>query len=295
MLSFKKKKFEFSIAKTLVFIFVALWCLSFLYCIGWALLTTFKSVREFVIQKNIMGFPDKWAFDNYTEAWNLGFYVQVKGNIYANIYDMFLNSVIYATGCTFFAVFSKLITAYACAKYKFPLKKVLYAVAIVTMILPIVGAMPSTLKIMRALNLYNTFIGCFLMNAGFHGLYFLLFYAAFASTSDTYMEAARMDGAGHLRIMFQIMIPLVWPTVVAVMLVLFINYWNGYELPMLYLPSRPTISYGLYLLTLKTNNHFSEAPRQLAGAFIICLPILTVFIIFKNKIMNNMSLGGIKG
>jgi ABC-type glycerol-3-phosphate transport system permease component len=242
-----------------------------------------------------MGFPKKWAFENYSEVWDLGFYVQVRGNIYANIYNMFFNSILYAAGCTVFAVFSKLITAYACAKYTFPFKKALYAVAIVTMILPIVGAMPSTLKIMRSLNLYNSFIGCFLMNAGFHGMYFLLFYAAFSSISDTYMEAARMDGAGHFRVMMQIMIPLVWPTVVAIMLVLFIGYWNGYEQPMIYMPSKPTISYGLYLLTLKTNNNFSEAPRQLAGAFIICLPILAVFIAFKNKIMNNMSLGGIKG
>ncbi|MBQ4268608.1 MAG: carbohydrate ABC transporter permease [Clostridia bacterium] len=292
---FKKKKFEFSVSKILVFLFVLLWCATFLYCMGWGLITTFKTVREFVIQKNIMGFPKRWAFENYTEVWKLGFYVQVRGHIYANIYNMFFNSVVYATGCTVFAVFGKLITAYACAKYDFPLKKLLYAVAVVTMILPIVGAMPSTLKIMRLLGLYDTFIGCFLMNAGFHGLYFLLFYAAFASTSDTYMEAARMDGAGHLKIMIQIMIPLVWPTVVAVMLMLFISFWNGYEQPMMYMPSKPTISYGLYLLTLKTNNHFSEAPRQLAGAFIICAPILLVFILFKNKIMNNMSLGGIKG
>lgn len=291
----KNKKIEFSVSKILVFLFVLFWCATFLYCIGWGVITSFKSVREFVLQKNIMGFPAKWAFENYSEVWRLGFYVQVKGNIYADIYDMFLYSVLYATGCSFVAVFSKLITAYACAKYKFPLKKTLYILAVITMILPIVGAMPSTLRIMRALKLYDSYIGVVLMNAGFHGMYFLLFYAAFASISDTYMEAARIDGAGHFRIMFQIMIPLVKPTIIAVMLMLFIGFWNGYEQPMMYWPSKPTISYGLYLMTLKTNNSFSEAPRQLAGAFIVCLPILIVFIAFKNKIMNNMSLGGIKG
>ena len=292
---FKKKKIEFSVAKLLVFLFVSLWCVAFLYCIGWAIVTSLKSNLEFIVFQNIMDWPEKWEFENYVAAWNEGFNVQVFGDNYADIYDMFLNSIIYATGCTLFAVFSKLITAYACAKYDFPGKGILYAVAIVTMILPIVGAMPSTLRVMRFLNLYNTFIGCFLMNAGFHGMYFLLFYAAFASVPNTYIEAARMDGAGHFRIMVQIMIPLVIPTVIAVMLVVFISYWNGYEAPMMYLSNRPTISFGLYLLTLKTNGGFSDAPRQLAGAFIICLPILAVFLIFRNKIMNNMSIGGIKG
>ena len=300
----KKKSIvrEFSIFKVLAFVFVLVCCLIFLACLLWAFLTSFKWDVEFHTFGNILGLPKEgWRFDNWYKTFQEGIAVDVTVKKAEGLFitetryieTLFLNSILYAVGCTVFSVMCRVVTAYVVAKYTFPGRKVLYTISIVTMILPIVGSMPSMIRVLNDLGLYDTLAGTILMNGGFQGLYFLLFYSAFVGVSDTYLEAARIDGAGHFRVMGQIVMPLVTPTIIAIMVMQFISFWNGYEQPMVYMPNTPTISYGLY--RLQQRKGYSETPRQLAGAVMACIPILIVFIIFRNKIMNNMSIGGIKG
>ncbi len=76
------------------------------------------------------------------------------------------------------------------------------------------------------------------------------------------------------------------------MLLSFISFWNDYYTPMVFLPENPTMSYGLFLF--QTDNKAS-VPVQLSACLLACLPILAVFVAFKDKIMSNVTMGGIKG
>ena len=78
-----------------------------------------------------------------------------------------------------------------------------------------------------------------------------------------------------------------------VWLLTFVGLWNEYQIPLLYIPQKPTISYGLFLFY---SNMTHDTPYKLAACIVVLVPILLLFIIFKNKLMGRLSLeGGVKG
>ena len=201
----------------------------------------------------------------------------------------------YTVGGAFFATVTPCFVSYVCAKYDYKFSKVLYSIVIITMILPIVGNLPAMLDVMNTLNIYDTFIGNWLQKANFLGMYFLIFFAAFKSLPNDYMEAAYIDGANEYSVMFKIMLPLVAPTFLTIMLIHFIDCWNDYMTPLLYLPSHPSIGYGVYKMSTSTVTGMGTAPMKMASCLIMVIPTVTVFVIFKDKLMGNLSMGGIKG
>ena len=90
------------------------------------------------------------------------------------------------------------------------------------------------------------------------------------------------------------MFPMVGTIFTTVMLMSFIGMWNDYQTPLLYLPSHPTLAYGIYDLSKTNINDLNNVPARVAGCVILLVPILTVFISFRKKIMGNISIGGIK-
>ena len=291
------------------FLILGIYTITLFFPLIWALINSLKAKFDFLDNNYLYGLPralmendptglrSGWHFDNYIKAFQL-MYIQitVTGAPPRNIYapQMMLNSLLYALGCTFMATASHFVTAYACAKYKFKLGKIIYTIVIVTMILPIVGALPSEIQMARSLGFYDNYFGVLIMKGGFLGMNFLIFYASFKTIPDSFAEAAKIDGAGHWRIMLLIILPLSIRTVSAIALILFIGFWNEYYTPMIYLPSMPTIAYGLYRFQFAVDNSVS-VPIQLAGGFIVCVPILIIFVIFRNKIIGNISMGGLKG
>ncbi len=291
----EKKKVHTSVFGWIGFAIICLYIFTLFFVLGWALITSLKTAQEFgtVSNGNIMGFPKKVTFENYIEAFtSFRIRLNVAGEVYAYIEDMFLNSCLYVFGCSFVTVASRLLVAYAVAKFDFVGKRAIYMIVIVTMIIPIIGSLPSEVKIVHALGLYDTLIGAYIMKAGFTGMNFLIFYAAFRSISNTYMEAAEIDGAGHFRVLFSIMIPLVKTVIMAIFITTFISFWNEYYTQMMYLPSMPGFAYGLYRFT---SSNTGNIPGYMAIALMISVPIIIIFICFRNMIMGNITIGGIKG
>ena len=171
----------------------------------------------------------------------------------------------------------------------------MFLIVVITMSLPIVGAYPSEIQLLVNLNLYNKFSGVFLMRSSFLGVYYLIFYATFKSLGNDYVEAASIDGASEFKTMIKIMFPLARTTFFTVFLLLIITYWNDYQAPMLYMPLNATLSYGLFSLEHGSiDNSLSHDTVHMAGVVMVIIPILTLFAIFKNRIMNNINMGGIK-
>ena len=88
------------------------------------------------------------------------------------------------------------------------------------------------------------------------------------------------------------MLPLVKSTILAVGVMVFIGFWNDYQTPMIYMPSHATISFGLFQFTNASGGSPSEV---LAASIVVMLPMLIIFIIFKDKFIGNLTVGGIKG
>ena len=279
----------------ILYVIVAVYCLSMVYVLLFGLINSLKNATDFE-WLNPFGFPHKefgWKFDNYSKVLK-EFKVSSMsmGGEEVGFMGMFVNSLLYAVFMSLLSMATQIMVAYAIAKYDFRLKPLLYGVAVIVMLLPIIGSLASEVQMADTFNFRNNLLGICLMKCKYAGLYFLVFYATFRSVSWTYAEAAQIDGAGHLKIFIEIMLPLIKSTVFAVFILLFIEFWNDYYTPMIFLPQSPTMSYGLFVF--QTDNRASQ-PIQLAACLLTCLPILVLFVVFKNKIMGNVTMGGLKG
>ena len=285
----KQKKFSvMSVLLMVVLLFYSVLLVS-MFC--WCLLNSVKDGID--MSTRPFGLPQFWMFENYAAVFK-NMRVQTISTPIRWVYfeEMFLNSILYSLGCTIAATMTPCIVAYLTAKYNFRLNKVMHGLVIITMILPIVGSLPSELSLVKALNFYDHIWGMYILKANFLGMYFLVFYATFRSLSWEYAEAAFVDGASHFTVMTRIMLPLVKSTILAVGVMVFIGFWNDYQTPMIYMPSHATISFGLFQFTNASGGSPSEV---LAASIVVMLPMLIIFIIFKDKFIGNLTVGGIKG
>ncbi len=275
---------------------LGVYVLSMIAMFLWALNTSLKTVDSFDF--DTIGLTKDFAFENYATAYLNGFAKEVPsadGTRWVYIEEMFLNSLLYAGGGAFCQMICSCVVAYLTAKYDNPFSRLLHNVIIITMILPIVGALPSQVQIMDFLHLRNTMVGMWIMKFGFTNIYYLIFYGAFKSTSWGYAEAAIIDGANHFQVFFRIMMPLVKPLMGVVFLVFFIEYWNDYQVPMLFLDDQPVLSLGLFEFFKSFEQELSTPVVKTAGGVIVLMPLLILFIAFKDKLMGNLTEGGIKG
>lgn len=273
---------------------LVVYVLSMVVLIGWAFMTSFKSPNDF--RTNAVGFPSSWEW-NYSFVYN-NFYVPLltdEGLKAVFMESMFLYSILYSLGCAFFNTLVPCITAYLCARFDYKFSKVIYTTVIVVMILPIVGSLPAELQMAKNTGLYDSIWGLWVMKANFLGMYFLVFYDGFKGLSMTYTEAAKIDGASNMHILVSIVLPLVKNIFFTVMLVNFIGFWNDYQVPLLYMPSYPTVAYGMYIMANTRENNLSSVPMRMTGAMLMFIPIFTLFLIFQKRLLGNLTIGGIKG
>lgn len=281
----------------ILFVALIIYAVSLVLPMFWAFITAAKSPSEYTLFGNVLGWPSAWTWDNYVTAYKY-FYVEVyvaPNTYYYDMLSQFGNSLLYSLGCAIAATLTPCITAYAIARYRYKFGKFVYALVIVAMALPIVGALPSEIQVVKALGLFDSYVGLYILKANFLSLYFLIFYAQFKNIPADYTEAAKIDGASNFRIMMQVIMPMVLGTIMTVLLLNFITYWNDYQTPMIYLPSHPVVAYGMFSFQNSLTNELANTPTKLAGIFIMTLPILLVFLLAHKKLMVSVDVGGIKG
>ena len=297
----------------LVGVVLSVYTISILLPFAWALMTSLKSRMDFLTFENVLNLPNlEWSSD---EVFKLKNYVQIFTNfeikVSANYISgtgkvsysttcglpmLLFNTLVYAGGGCIISTLVPCVVAYMCAKYPYKCSKIVYAVAVLIMSIPIVGAYPSELRLLRQLSLYDNFFGNYLQKFNFTGMYFFVFYAFFETLSDSYCEAAEIDGASQLNTLVQIILPLAGKIISTVLLINFITYWDDYQTPLLYLPTKPTIAYGVFQLIRDSSSSkgFDHVPIKIAGCMVLALPILIIFIALKEKLMGNISMGGLK-
>ncbi len=286
-----------TIGTSIIFVLLVIYVLVLFVPIIWAIVASFMDKNDFM---NYFGSARafsrgiKYTFDNFSYALkNLKITADTSGLTYY-IPSLMSNSVIYALGCSLAFTICPVIVAYATARFKYGFSKAIYTFVIITMALPIVGSMASEITMLRNLGIYDTFPSMFILRFNFLSIYFLILHAQFSRIPLDYTEAAKVDGASNLRIMFQIILPQALNTIVVVFILSFISYWNDYQIPLLYLPSYPTAAYGIYNFVRNPKPEHAIIPVQLAATIIMVLPIVTVFIITNKKLRVSVSMGGIK-
>ena len=242
------------------------------------------------------GNPLEWAWSNFKTIWD-NFVVKqiIDGEkIEITFLGLLVNTLVYTIGSAFVATAASCIVSYCVAKFAYRFSAVVYTFVLIAMVVPIIGSTPSMLLLLDTLNIYDNYISMFIMKFTYLDMYFLVFHAIYKNISPEFSEAALLDGANEWQVFFKIMLPLVMPTFLTVFLIKFIEHWNDYQWVLMFLPSSPTLSYGVYYMEHSGDNDISAPPYKMASCVLMATPILVLFIVFRNKILGNLTMGGVK-
>jgi len=249
----------------------------------WMITTAFKSDLEVGLFPPVW-FPAEWLFSNFVTVWG------------AAPFDMFyINSIITTFSGLILEVIIGALSAYAFARIPFPHRDLLFMVVLATMMIPGEMALIPNFITLRNLNWINTYqgivipyvssaFGCFLLRQAFLGL------------SQDYFDAAKIDGAGHLRIMFSIALPMVRPVVATFALFLFISKWNAYLWPLIVTNTMNmrTLPIGLVIVR-QAEGTLLGWQHLMAASLMVLAPIMVVFFIAQKQLIEGIARGGIKG
>lgn len=282
----KKKSVSERIILIVMFIFFLIYGFTLLFPLIWAGYNSFKPTVEY--DTNSFLLPMQWTVDNYKEVFTT---IQANGT---NIFTSILNSIWMSTLSTILGLVASCLTAYVVAKYRFKASGIIYTLAIFLQIIPLVGGITGMYDLLwgKLQIADNPFLIWPIWFGGF-GFSFLMLYSAFKSVPWSYAESAFIDGAGHFKTFTKIMLPSVKPILASLFVVNFMGAWNDYMTAYLYMPSYAPLSLAVYLL--RDDATRISYPVYLAVVVISVIPIITLFISFQKLIMENTTVGGLKG
>ena len=280
----KRTKAEKSVF-LVVFILFTIYSITLVYPFIWTFLSSLKTNSEFF--DNTFALPNEWLFQNFIMAFK-----ELKYNGH-NLIEMTFNSIWFTVGGTLLSTSVGCMTAYVVCKYEFWGRHFIYSLAVFIMIITKAGSLPALYRKMNTLHLTNSPLIMLTFTGGF-GFHFIILYGYFKNISWSYAEAAFVDGAGHYKVFLSIMVPQAKPALISVALIQSIGIWNDYMTPILFLKDFPTLASGIFryqtIMTYQMNY-----PVLFAGVLLSIIPIMIVFILFQNTMMENMVAGGLKG
>lgn len=249
---------------------------------AWMVSSSFKG-SEAIRTIPIRWIPERPTIEGYQRVFNMQGFSFARSSF---------NSLFLAIACTFVAVSSATMAAFVFAKIPFKGSGKLFALYLATMMIPSTVTMVPNYIILRILGLLDTYTGLILPSlANAFGVF--LMRQSMISVNDAYLESAYLDGASLYRIFFQIMLPMVMPTLATMILLSFMGSWNSYLWPLIVLTSTEKQTLQVVLGNMngiyKNNEHV-----LMAGAVLTILPILVVYLISQRYVDQGISLGGLK-
>ena len=247
-----------------------------------------KTAEE--IYQDSMAITTTWSFRNYLVMIQK---FQVRGGIY---FEELLFNSIWETALWLLAnISSSVLVAYVLAKYRFPGHGLVYGIMIFTQTIPILGTGAAAYKLLHGLRMINNpasiwFYWC----NGFDYSAFIL-YGTFKGVSKSYSESAKLDGASNVKIFFSIMLPMMFPCIIALLVTNFLTMWNNYTTSQVSLSKFPNLAYGIYIFQ-KDALYMEEGDTIFYTALVASsIPGLALYLSMQNLIVKNLSVGGLKG
>lgn len=251
----------------------------------WMLSGSLRTTRE------IYAVPPVWIpaeprWQNFVEAWN------------AAPFDRFyLNTIITTFGGTGLELINAVLTAYAIAFLRFPKKNWVFVLLLLALMVPAqVTILPNYITMSNILgqNWINTYQGIILPGASIAFGTFLL-RQAFLGLPREVLDAARVDGCGHLRLLWDIVIPMAQPVLVTFGLISLVAKWNDYLWPLIITNTQEmrTLTVGItYLFDQEGNTQWGVV---MAAAIFVILPLLVIYIFAQKYIISGLTAGATKG
>lgn len=273
----------------IIFTIFMIYALTLLYPFVYLLLGSLNDAWGFL--QNPLGIPENITFENYGNV--LKNLPELTGMESLSLQGMFFNSITLALGLTFVSMSLQSMAAYVLAKYEFKGNHFIYMMIIIASMVPTVGALPATFKLMSQTHLSNTYIGMLMLQGGAFGGCFLYLHAYYKAIPWSYAESAMIDGASDFQIYTKIMLPLAGKAMTTYMILAFLGFWNDYWYPSLFYDQHPTLAVGLtHISTVATGT--GNYPLLFAAMIITIIPVLILYACFQKQMLGNISVGGLK-
>lgn len=202
------------------------------------------------------------------------------------------NSFITTAAIVFFSVVFSCMGGFALVKYKPAGSKIIFTVIMAALMFsPHVTAIP-TYMVVNYLGLINTYWGLIIPKVASAYNFFLIKQFS-EQIPDSFLEAARIDGAGEFRIFWKVVMPLLKPAWSTLVVFAFVNSWNDYFTPLIYTTSQAMKTLPLALQTV-SGNSMARMGAQSAAVFLMTLPTIIIFTIMQGRVMQTMTHSGIK-
>ena len=205
----------------------------------------------------------------------------------------YLNSIKVTVISTVLQILVSALGAYGFTKLQWKGRDQLFLVYLATMMIPAQVMIVSRFVIMQKMNLYNTHMGIIMMTMfSLYGVFLLR--QAMMAIPDSLCESAKIDGAGHLRIFFQIIFSLVKPSIATLAVLKFVWTWNDYQTPLIFLSNRKlfTIQLGMKLFASESGSIYS---LTMAAAVSATIPLIILFLFGQRYIIDGIASGAVKG
>jgi multiple sugar transport system permease protein len=249
----------------------------------WMLSTSLKPKREWFSQ-TIEWVPKTFTLENYQK---------IFANSQTPIGSWFLNSLIIASAVTLLVLLVDSLAAYAYARMEFPGRKVIFGLLLATLFLPGIMFLVPNFVTVASVGLLNNFGGVILPAlAGVFGVFFLNQF--FQSIPKELEEAAAIDGANRFQVFYKLVLPLSTSALATLGIITFLASWNDFLWPLLVLKDRSLQTLPPGLRTLQ-GAYTSEYGLMMAGAVIVAIPVLIIYVLLQRFIVASVASTGLKG
>ena len=247
----------------------------------WMLTTAFKNSKE-VYQFPPIWIPETLQLENFVTAWQS-----------APFGRFYINSIITTVVGVALEVIIATLTAYAFARIEFPHRDSLFVVVLAAMMIPGQLALIPNYVTLHHLDWINTLQGIIVPHiSSVFGAFLLR--QAFLSLSSEIFDAAKIDGASHLRSLFSVAFPIVRPVIATLILYLFIAKWNAYLWPLIVTNSQNMRTLPVGLVMVRRAEYQIGPEHLMAASLFVLVPVLIVFFMAQKQLIEGIASGAVK-
>ena len=273
-----------NIRKGITYFLLSIWAVAVLFPFYWMVMTSLKSYSAYngeFIPQIIARNP---TVENYLEAFRA-----------VPLAKFFLNTVIFTLVTTGIMLVVTVLAAFAFSRLEFPGRDLTFAIFLALMMIPAELVVITNFVTVTKMELRNTFTGLILPSVT-SVFYIYLLREHFAQIPDEMYYAAKTDGTSDLKYLLKVMVPMCKPTVVTITILKVIECWNSYVWPRLVTDEENYYLVSVGIQQIRENGFGRDnIPAMMAAVVAICVPLIVLFLIFRNRIMEGVARGGTKG
>jgi raffinose/stachyose/melibiose transport system permease protein len=244
-------------------------------------LAAFKTGEE--IARNVFGLPDVWRWSNIADAWTQGRFGQY-----------FRSSIIVVVPVVVASTFLSVMTGYAFGRMRFPLSRLLFFLILLGIMIPGEAVIIPLYHNLRAMHLLDTYWAMILPDIAFSVSFGTLWMRGFFSqVPQDLIDAATVDGSNSWQTLWRVLLPNALPAILTMAVLFFVWTWNDFLLPLVVISNENLRTLPLGLAFFQ-GRYTSNLPLTAAGATIVALPTIVVYVLLQRHFIRGLTSGAVK-